>query len=133
MSTNKERAFKLLNEISYVRVAGTNEEERCANQLLDYCKAHGVECEIETFEIDMANIEKATLEVLEKQKLIKERFSEWVWKDEDRRWEIEEAYNKMFRGFDKKHFDGSKLVFPGMNKAFELYDYQYMIMQQYVI
>ena len=68
--------------------------------------------------------EKSTLEVLEKQKLIKERFSEWVWKDEDRRWEIEEAYNKMFRGFDKKHFDGSKLVFPGMNKAFELYDYQ---------
>ena len=63
MSTNKERAFKLLNEISYVRVAGTKEEERCANQLLDYCKAHGVECEIETFEIDMANIEKATLEV----------------------------------------------------------------------
>ena len=27
MSTNKERAFKLLNEISYVRVAGRKEEE----------------------------------------------------------------------------------------------------------
>lgn len=68
--------------------------------------------------------EKATLEVLEKQKLIKEEFSKWVWLDENRRWEIEEAYNKMFRGFDKKRFDGSKLTFPGMAKDYTLYDYQ---------
>lgn len=63
MATNKERAFELLNQISYVRVTGTKEEERCANQLLDYCKSYGVDCEIETFEIDMPNIEKASLEI----------------------------------------------------------------------
>ena len=65
-----------------------------------------------------------TLAALEKQKLIKEKFAEWIWLDEDRRWEVEEAYNKMFAGFKPQRYDGSSLVFPGMNPEMQLFDYQ---------
>ena len=68
--------------------------------------------------------EKSTLEAIEKQKLIIDLFKEWVWNDEDRKWEIEEAYNKMFGDFKAERFDGSKLEFPEMEGTKELFDYQ---------
>ncbi|MBR3149802.1 MAG: sce7726 family protein [Eubacterium sp.] len=68
--------------------------------------------------------QKETVAALEKQRVIVEEFNEWVWKSDDRIWEIEEAYNKLFDGFEKTSYDGSKLVFPEMNPNFELYDYQ---------
>ena len=68
--------------------------------------------------------EGMTLAALEKQKKILDAFAEWVWKDEDRRWEIEEAYSKMFSGCEVRHYDGSALAFPGMNKDVRLFDYQ---------
>ena len=68
--------------------------------------------------------QKETVAALEKQKLIIEEFNDWIWKSEDRIWEIEECYNKLFGGFEKRTYDGSKLVFPEMNSSFELYDYQ---------
>lgn len=68
--------------------------------------------------------ETETIAVLEKQRLINEEFSSWVWRDEDRRWLIEEAYHKMFEEYDVKSFDGSKLQFPDMSENYSLYDYQ---------
>lgn len=68
--------------------------------------------------------EAATIAALEKQKLIIELFKEWVWQDEDRKWEIEEAYNKLFGKYERKEYDGSKLVFPEMDPSQELFDYQ---------
>ena len=65
-----------------------------------------------------------TLAALEKQKLIKEKFVQWIWLDEDRRWEVEESYNKMFASFKPKKYDGSRLVFPGINPKIQLFDYQ---------
>lgn len=68
--------------------------------------------------------ETDTIAALEKQKLITEEFRRWVWEDEDRRWEIEEAYNRMFAGFENKKYDGRSLEFPDMNPDFQLYPYQ---------
>ncbi|MBR6800670.1 MAG: M20/M25/M40 family metallo-hydrolase [Eubacteriaceae bacterium] len=65
MTLDKLRAWKLLEEISFVRVAGTEEELKAANILKDVCEKSGVEAVIEDFEIDMVNISVAKLEVLE--------------------------------------------------------------------
>ena len=68
--------------------------------------------------------EAETLAVLEKQKALQDAFEQWVWRDEDRRWEIEDAYNRLFAEYNVHTFDGSKLKFPGMNPEIKLYDYQ---------
>ena len=62
---DKNRAWKLLEEISFVRVAGTKEELKAANILKDTAEKAGVNAVIEDFDIDGATISEATLEVLE--------------------------------------------------------------------
>ena len=68
--------------------------------------------------------ERDTIAAIEKQKLLIEEFRRWLWKDEDRIWEVEEAYNNLFSAFEKHTYDGSNLTFPEMNENFTLYDYQ---------
>ena len=68
--------------------------------------------------------ERETVAALEKQKKIEEEFKRWIWLDEDRRWQIEETYNKMFSGFKRESYDGSGLTFEGMNEECGLYGYQ---------
>jgi len=67
--------------------------------------------------------EKATLAALEKQKLIRDEFAKWIWSDEDRRWEIEECYNRMFaKGEAPAQRKEPALV--GINPDIPLYGYQ---------
>ncbi len=83
--------------------------------------------EINIHDTDGYNVkynEVETIAVLEKQQLLIEEFKKWVWLDEDRRWEVEEAYNRMFAEFKPRIFDGSSLEFPDMSKDFTLFDYQ---------
>ena len=68
--------------------------------------------------------ERDTLAALEKQKLIQEEFKNWIWENEDRRWQVEEANNKLFSRYELQHYDGSHLTFPEMNPEFELFPYQ---------
>ena len=68
--------------------------------------------------------ETETIAALEKQKKIEQEFKNWIWLDEDRRWEVEEAYNKMFSGYKVQSYDGSRLKFENMSEQFELYPYQ---------
>lgn len=68
--------------------------------------------------------ERDTVAALEKQKCIEQEFKDWIWLDEDRRWEVEEAYNKLFASYQKRTYDGSRLKFKGMSPAYELYPYQ---------
>ncbi|MDE6111003.1 MAG: DEAD/DEAH box helicase family protein, partial [Eubacterium sp.] len=76
--------------------------------------------------------ERDTIAAIEKQRLLIEEFKRWLWDDEDRIWEVEEAYNNMFAGFEKQTYDGSKLEFPEMSKNFSLYDYQKDAVQKIV-
>lgn len=68
--------------------------------------------------------ERATIRAIEKGKLITKEFKDWVWKDPDRIWEIEEAYNATFGAFGKVTYDGSRLDFQEMSGDYELYPYQ---------
>lgn len=76
--------------------------------------------------------EKSTIAALERQKRITELFKKWVWEDEDRKWEIEEAYNNLFGKYKTQRFDGSGLEFPGLNKEKDLYGYQKDAVQRIV-
>ncbi len=65
-----------------------------------------------------------TLAAQEKQEAIEKLFKEWVWQDEDRRWEIEEAYNKIFQDCRAKEYSGRELKFPEMSPDVTLFNYQ---------
>ncbi len=80
--------------------------------------------EIKIFDEGNRFNETATIAALEKQQIINEEFRSWIWLDEDRRWQVEDDYNKTFAGFKPKRYDGQSLVFPDMNKDFSLFDYQ---------
>ncbi len=62
---DKNRAWKLLEELSFVRVAGTKEDVKAANLLKNTAEKAGVPTVIEEFEIESSVITEATLEVLE--------------------------------------------------------------------
>lgn len=68
--------------------------------------------------------ERSTIAALEKQRLICDEFKAWIWRDEDRIWEVEEAYNAMFDGLAVPEYDGRALIFPDMCKDIKLYGYQ---------
>lgn len=80
--------------------------------------------EIKLFDKGSEYNERDTLAALEKQRLINEEFKRWIWLDEDRRWQVEEAYNKIFAPYEIQKYDGSSLQFPDMSPAFTLFDYQ---------
>ena len=65
MGMDKMRAWKLLEDISFVRLGGSEEELKAANILKDFCEAAGVPAVIEDFDVDVVTIKMATLEVLE--------------------------------------------------------------------
>ncbi len=65
MSMDKMRAWKLLEDMSFVRIAGSEEDRKAAELLKANCEAAGVPAVIEEYEIDVVEIKKATLEVLE--------------------------------------------------------------------
>ncbi len=80
--------------------------------------------EIKLFDLGNLYNERDTLAALEKQRLINEEFKRWIWLDEDRRWQVEEAYNKIFTQYEIQKYDGSALTFPDMSPDFSLFDYQ---------
>lgn len=65
MGMDKNRAWKLLEDISFVRIAGSEEELKAANLLKSVCEEASVPAVIEEFEVDEVTVKTATLEVLE--------------------------------------------------------------------
>ena len=65
MQVSGKRAIELLEKIGFTRVAGSPEELKAAEILKAECESIGVPAEIESFEIEDAEIETATLEILE--------------------------------------------------------------------
>lgn len=47
---------RILKETAYVRMGGSAEELRCANYIKDECAKLGADAQIESFEVDMADI-----------------------------------------------------------------------------
>lgn len=67
---------------------------------------------------------KETILAREKQGIIKEKFKEWFWSDIQRREKYVSKYNDLFNNIRLREYDGSKLVFPGMNPDIELRPHQ---------
>ncbi len=65
MDISGSRAMELLQKIGFTRVAGSPEELRAAEILKAECEAIGVPAQLEKFEIEDAEMETATLEILE--------------------------------------------------------------------
>jgi N12 class adenine-specific DNA methylase len=61
--------------------------------------------------------QQETLAAREVQQKLKERFSEWVWKDEERAHRLARYYNDTFNNLRLRTYDGSHLTFPGMNRT----------------
>ena len=65
MGLCSKRAWKALEELSFVRVAGTEDELKAAELLKSECEKIGVKAIIEDFEIDMPEIKTVSFAVLE--------------------------------------------------------------------
>ena len=67
---------------------------------------------------------KETAIAQDKQDQIKEKFQEWVWSDPARRERLCSLYNEKFNAIRPREYDGSHLVFAGMNPEITLRPHQ---------
>lgn len=67
---------------------------------------------------------KETAIALAKQELIKQTFKEWIWKDPERRERLCKLYNEKFNSIRPREYDGSHIVFEGMNPEITLRTHQ---------
>ena len=67
---------------------------------------------------------KETAIAQDKQDQIKEKFQEWVWADPARRERLCTLYNEKFNAIRPREYDGSHLVFAGMNPEITLRPHQ---------
>ena len=67
---------------------------------------------------------KETTLAQQKQQAIKDAFQDWIWKDPDRRRALVEKYNELFNSTRPREYDGSHLVFSGMNPEISLREHQ---------
>ena len=59
-----------------------------------------------------------------KQELIKQGFQDWIWDDPTRREKLTKMYNEKFNSMRPREYDGSHIVFNGMNPEIELREHQ---------
>ena len=59
-----------------------------------------------------------------KQEAIKDAFAQWIWKDHERREDICHTYNVLFNSNRPREYDGSHIVFNGMNPEITLRKHQ---------
>ena len=59
-----------------------------------------------------------------KQELIKQGFQDWIWSDPTRREKLTKMYNEKFNSIHPREYDGSHIVFNGMNPEIELREHQ---------
>ncbi len=68
--------------------------------------------------------QKETTIAQQKQQAIKDAFHDWVWKDPTRRHELVTHYNELFNSTRPREYDGSHIVFDGMNPEITLREHQ---------
>lgn len=67
---------------------------------------------------------KETAIAQSKQEAIKQAFQEWIWKNPIRREKLCELYNEKFNSVRPREYDGSHIVFSGMNPEISLKPHQ---------
>ena len=67
---------------------------------------------------------KETTLAAQKQQAIREAFKDWIWKDPERRQALVRQYNEEMNGIRPREYDGSHIVFSGMNPEITLREHQ---------
>ena len=67
---------------------------------------------------------KETAIAQSKQELIKEKFLDWIWKDQERRERLTKRYNEMFNCIKPREYDGQYINFSGINPEISLRKHQ---------
>ncbi len=102
------------------RVSGYHILEDCLNlrevKVFDYVEVDGKQKAILN--------KKETAIAQGKQAEIKQAFQNWIWKDPDRRERLTTLYNERFNNLRPREYDGSHLIFPGMNPEITLRPHQ---------
>ena len=101
--TSKADAYRILRDTLNLRTVTITEEDSEGRRV--------------------TNLQETTL-ACQKQDIIKDKFKQWVWKDIERRKELEDLYNKQFNSVVARKYDGSFLDFPGMNASITLKPHQ---------
>ena len=67
---------------------------------------------------------KETAIAQSKQEMIKQEFQDWIWSDPERRERLCKCYNEKFNSVRPREYDGSHIIFNGMNPEIELREHQ---------
>ena len=67
---------------------------------------------------------KETTLAAQKQQAIREAFKDWIWKDPERRQALVRQYNEEMNSTRPREYDGSHIVFGGMNPSITLREHQ---------
>ena len=105
--TNRANAYKILEDslnLRDVRIYDTVED------------ADGKERRV-------LNAKETTL-AAQKQQAIREAFKDWIWKDPERRQALVRQYNEEMNSTRPREYDGSHIVFGGMNPSITLREHQ---------
>ena len=105
--TNRANAYKILEDslnLRDVRIYDTVED------------ADGKERRV-------LNAKETTL-AAQKQQAIREAFRDWIWKDPQRRQALVRQYNEEMNSTRPREYDGSHIVFGGMNPSITLREHQ---------
>ena len=67
---------------------------------------------------------KETAIAQSKQEMIKQEFQDWIWSAPERRERLCKSYNEKFNSVRPREYDGSHIIFNGMNPEIELREHQ---------
>ena len=67
---------------------------------------------------------KETTLAAQKQQAIRDAFRDWIWRDPERRQALVRQYNEEMNAIRPREYDGSHIVFGGMNPAITLREHQ---------
>ena len=67
---------------------------------------------------------KETAIAQSKQEMIKQEFQDWIWSDPERRERLCKSYNEKFNSVRPREYDGSHIIFNGMNPEIDLREHQ---------
>ncbi len=67
---------------------------------------------------------KETTLAAQKQQAIREAFRDWIWRDPERRQTLVRQYNEEMNSTRPREYDGSHIIFGGMNPAITLREHQ---------
>jgi N12 class adenine-specific DNA methylase len=68
--------------------------------------------------------QKETMIAQQKQEVIKQEFADWIYKEPERRNLLVDIYNRQFNSIRPREYDGSHIIFAGMNPEIKLRTHQ---------